>query len=116
MPWANFFRGNSRLGAGRELVMAAGLGDSVLADFVEQRFVADLQNCGRLLAVLVGLLKRASDGLGFGFVLGRARQRLQASGIGCLGGAVGRSSAVAIVAGKEFADGEIFVAKNQIAF
>ena len=63
----------------RELVVAFGFGDSVLADLVEQRFVADLENRGGLLAVPVGLFQSLGDGLRFGFIFGGAGQRFQAT-------------------------------------
>jgi hypothetical protein len=62
----------TNLGAGCQLV-ALGLRDAVLADFVEQGFVADLEQCGCLLAVPVGLVKRLPDRFRFGFILGAAR-------------------------------------------
>jgi hypothetical protein len=61
--------------------MAFGFGNPVLPDLVEQSFVADLQNRCGLLAVPVGLFESLRDGLGFGFVFGGARQRLQAARI-----------------------------------
>src|SRR5882724_2373677 len=61
-----------RLGPRGQLV-ALGLRDSVLADFVEQRFVTDLQQRRSLLAVPVSLIERMLDGFSFRFVLGAAR-------------------------------------------
>ena len=54
--------------------MALGFGDAILPNFIEQGFVADLQNGSRLLAIPVGLFERLPDGFPFSFVLGRACQ------------------------------------------
>jgi len=62
-------------------VVAFVVGDSVLANFVEQGFVADLQDRGGLLAVPVCLFQSAHDGFGFGFVFGAAGEGFQATGI-----------------------------------
>jgi hypothetical protein len=60
----------TELCAGGEFVMAACFGYSVLADFVEQCLVTDLQqDCG-LLAIPICLLKRLRDRGGFRFVFG----------------------------------------------
>ncbi len=61
------------------------LGNSVLANLVEQGLVADLENGCRLLAIPVGLFESFGDGLRFGFVLGRASQGLQPPRISSLG-------------------------------
>ena len=58
---------------------ALGLSDAVLADLVEQSFIADLENRCRLLTVPVRLLQSLGDGLGLGFIFGSARQRFQAA-------------------------------------
>jgi len=62
------------LRASRELMVAACLGDPVLTDLVQECFVANLKNDGCLLAVPVGLLERASDGLSLSLILGRTSQ------------------------------------------
>src|ERR1700732_966127 len=62
-----------------ELVVALGLGDSVLSNLIEQCLVADLQYRRRLLAVPIRLFQRAGDGLGFCAVFGIACQRLQSA-------------------------------------
>src|SRR4029077_12258344 len=60
----------TELCAGGEFVMAACFGYSVLADFVEQCLVTDLQeDCG-LFAIPICLLKRLRDRGGFRFVFG----------------------------------------------
>ena len=47
---------------------ATPFGNAVLADLIEQSFVADFeQGCG-LFAVPIGLLEGLRDGGGFGFV------------------------------------------------
>ena len=55
--------------------------DPILADFVQQSLVADLEDGCRLLAIPVGLLERLGDGLCLGFILGRTRQAFQAAAI-----------------------------------
>src|SRR5579863_1230041 len=52
--------------------VAFGFGDAVLADFVEQGLVTDLEQHRRLLAVPVRLIQSAGDGLGFGFIFSAA--------------------------------------------
>jgi len=56
--------------------MAAGLGDAVLPDFVEQGLVADLQQRSRLLAVPIGLFESLCDCGSFGFIFRAAREGL----------------------------------------
>ena len=51
---------------------AAALRDAVLTDLIEQRFVADLQQRGRLLAIPVRLFQRAGDGFRLRSILGIA--------------------------------------------
>ena len=56
------------------------LRNAVLADFVEQRLVADLEQRGRLLAVPVGFIKRFGDGFGLSFILRAASNRFKSTG------------------------------------
>ena len=72
------------LGSGGELVVSLRLGYSVLANFIEQGLVADLENGCRLLAIPVGLFESLGDRLCFGFILGRASQRFQTTRVGSL--------------------------------
>lgn len=66
--------------AGRELVVAPRLGDTVLTDFVEQGLIADLEERGCLFAVPIGLFKSLRDCGSFGFVFRAARQGLESAG------------------------------------
>jgi hypothetical protein len=59
--------------------VASGLSDPVLANLVQQRFVADFQQRGRLFAVPVGFVEGPADGFGLGAILGGSRQGFQAS-------------------------------------
>lgn len=52
--------------------MALGFGNAVLADFVEQSFVADLQQPGCLFTIPVGLFERLADGFAFSFIFSGA--------------------------------------------
>src|ERR1700757_1578182 len=98
--------------------MSASLGNPVLANLVEQRLVADLQQDGGLLTVPVSLLEGLRDGGGLGFVLGAARERLEAAcrriGSG-FAAAIRALAAVHVVLGVEFGDSQLLVAENQIA-
>jgi hypothetical protein len=76
--------------------MAFCLGDSILANFVEQGFVADLQHAGCLFAVPVGLLECLANGFAFGFVFCAARHRFQPAGISAPAGIGMNASAVTI--------------------
>ena len=60
---------------------ALGLSNSILADLVEQRFVADLQNGCRLFAIPVCLLERLCDRERLSFILRRTGERLQTTAI-----------------------------------
>jgi hypothetical protein len=91
-------------------VVALGFGDAILPNLIEQSFVADLQHCGGLLAIPVGLLESLPDGLAFGFVFGAASQRLQPAGVSTLGRGTEMSAARAVVAWLQLGDGEIGVA------
>src|SRR5579872_3164263 len=63
--------------------VAQQFGYAVLLDLVQQRLIADLEPSGSLLAVPVGLLQGAGNGLGLCFVFGATRQGLQpAAGVG----------------------------------
>ena len=62
------------LGSRGELVVAAGFGDAVLADLVQQSLVADFKEGSSLLAIPVGLFEGLGNGTRFRFVLGAARQ------------------------------------------
>ena len=55
-------------------MVTLGLGNAILPNLVQQRFIADLQHGCRLLAIPVCLLQRLGDGLRFGFVFRRAGQ------------------------------------------
>ena len=94
-------------------MVAFGFRDSVLPDFVEQRFVADLQQRGRLLAVPVGLFESLCDGLGFGFILSVAGQAIsipcRISGL-CSGIAV--RAAAAVIFRLKLRHGQVFIAQN----
>src|SRR6266446_6406549 len=105
------------LGPSRKFVVAFGLGDSVLPNLVEQGFVANLQQRRRLLAVPVGLLERLPDGFSLSFILGGARQRFQSPArvSGFRRGIRSRAAAVAVIAGLQFSDSEVLVAKDQVA-
>ena len=87
---------------------AAALRYSVLADFIEQGFVADLQQGCGLLAIPVCFFQSAGYGFGFRFILGVARQRFQAAaaglGVGHCGSArkFGVHSGTAIGLGLQF--------------
>ena len=94
--------------------MPSGLGDAILADLVEQGFVADLQNGGCLLAIPIGLFQGASDGEGFRFIFRRAPEGLQTSSI-TRPGRLARGSSVAIVAGQKLGDGQALISQNQLA-
>ena len=72
----------------RQFVVPFGFGNPVLADLVQQGFVADLENRGRLFAVPVGLLQCLGDGLRFGFIFGGASQRFQAAGLRSASGGI----------------------------
>jgi len=63
---------SSPLGVGREPVVAFGVGDSILANLVQKRFVADLQHGCGLFAIPVRLFQGLHDGFSFGFVFGVA--------------------------------------------
>ncbi len=68
--------------------------DAVLADLVQQSFVADLQQRRRLLAIPVGLIESFGDGFGFGPIFCVTRQRLQtAPGFRSVAGCRGSNSA-----------------------
>ena len=96
--------------------MALRLGNSVLADFVEQGFVADLEKAGGLLAVPVGLFQSLSDGLRLGFIFGGSCQGFQASaGLSSARRGVARYSTGAVVSGQQFGNGEFLIPENQIA-
>src|SRR5467141_743596 len=106
--------------AGRQPVVAAGFGDSVLTDLVEKRLVADFQQSGSLLAIPVGLLERLRDGRGFSFILRTTRERFQTA---CRGlsrsaprGRVRVGSAIYIVFRVQFGDRQGFVPQDQVAF
>jgi len=78
-------------------VVSARLGNSVLANLVEESLVADLQDRRCLLAIPIRLFQRASNSERLGFVLGRAGQRFQASRLACFG-RVARYTSGAVVA------------------
>jgi len=84
-PWASLCLVKDKAGASitrwkhlcaRGKFVALGLCDAVLADLIQQRLVADLQQRGSLLAVPIGFVESFADGLSFGSVLGSASQRL----------------------------------------
>lgn len=96
-------------GPGGKLVVALGLGDSILPDLVQQGFVADLQKSRSLFAVPVGLLERLPDGFAFGFVFGGARQRFQTAARFAFRRRISPAPAGAVVAGLQFRDRQIFI-------
>ena len=55
-----------------QAVRAAALRDSVLADFVEQGFIADLQQCRGLFAIPVRFFESPGDRFGFRLIFGIA--------------------------------------------
>jgi len=95
-------------------VVALGLGNSILPNFVEQRFVADLQKRRCLLAIPVGLLERLPDGFAFGFVFGGARQRFQSAAcFSTLGSGVSpRAAAVAVIARLQLGDSKVLSSRK----
>lgn len=60
-------------------MMALHLGNSILPNFIEQSFVADLQQLSRLLAIPVGLFQRLTNGLAFSLILRAPSQGFQSS-------------------------------------
>ena len=98
----------------RKLVVTLRFGDSILADLVQQRLIADLQNHRGLLAVPVGLFQGVGNGLAL-----RLRLWRRAPAISILRNpvALGRSllPAVAVVPGLEFSHARFSSPRIKIA-
>ena len=90
-------------------MVALGLCDSVLANFVQQRLVADLQDRRSLLAVPVCLLQSAHNCFRLGFIFGAAGNRFQTAAIAILRRGIGMRAAVTVILGLQFGDGQILV-------
>ena len=113
MPWI--------LRGARREAMRLGLRNSVLTDLVEQRFIANLQQSRRLLAVPIGLLQRLRNGSRLRFIFSAACQALQTArggfhGSRRLGRRVQLPTTIQIVLRIQFRDGKSLIAENQLAF
>ena len=97
---------------------AAALRNAVLADFIEQSFVADLQQRRGLFAIPVRLFQGTGDGFGLSFIFGVARQGLQAAGgasTRASAGYIGVQSSTAVGPRLQLGCGKRLVSQNQVA-
>jgi hypothetical protein len=97
-------------------VVALGFGNSILPNFVEQSFVADLQDPGCLFAIPIGLFERLPDGFSLGFVLGAASQGFQsATRVPAFHARLSACAAsVAVMKGLQFRGCEVLIPEDQV--